>query len=183
MLRLPAFGLIFLVFGEWTPLLVMYITPLIPEPCRIPSQVERALKKVEGRRRERQNVPLRHIERLRKAGASAHPAVVATAAALEHFKAAEASHLDLVLTSARHGAHGRVWDWIQMVPPRQLLVRNLERKFKYLRKDDEMITRDGGWQGLEKREVERACVERGIDVLGKKEGDVRRGLQGWFEGR
>jgi hypothetical protein len=54
MLRLPAFGLIFLVFGEWTPLLVMYITPLIPEPCRIPKQVMRSLSKTEAKRHDRQ---------------------------------------------------------------------------------------------------------------------------------
>ncbi|OAK99946.1 hypothetical protein IQ06DRAFT_326634 [Phaeosphaeriaceae sp. SRC1lsM3a] len=189
LLRLPAFGLIFLVFGEWTPLLVRWITPLIPEACRIPSQVERSLKKVEGARRERQNVPLRHIEALRKrdmgksGGASSSPNVVTSAQALQHFKPKEATHLDLLFTSIRHNCHGRMWDYLQMIPPRALLVRNLERKFKYLKKDDEMIVRDGGWQALERREVERACVERGIDVLGKGEGDVRRGLGTWFGGK
>lgn len=54
MLRLPAFGIIFLAFGEWTPLLVMYITPLIPEPCRIPSQVHRGLVKEHNLRNDRQ---------------------------------------------------------------------------------------------------------------------------------
>ncbi|KAH7394263.1 hypothetical protein DE146DRAFT_661312 [Phaeosphaeria sp. MPI-PUGE-AT-0046c] len=186
-LRLPAFGLIFLVFGEWTPLLVMYITPLIPEPCRIPSQVERDLKKREARRRERQNMPLRLIERLRKRDigkgrSSASPTVLADMRALLHFKPREATHLDLLLASARLDCHGRMWDWIQAIPPRSLLVRNMERKFKYLRKDDEMIVRHGGWQALERREVERACVERGIDVLGKGEGELRRGLGAWFGG-
>jgi hypothetical protein len=186
MLRLPAFGLIFLICGEWTPLLVMYITPLIPEPCRIPTQVTKDLEKTEKTRHERQRrAGVDSIAFMArdppKAGTSSHyeglGVNAATVAATEPLKA---TLLDLVLFSARFNCHSRVWDWVSLTPPKFWLQRNVRKRVEYLRRDDELIRRDGGHVALEKREVERACIERGMDVLGKKEEELRRGLAGWF---
>lgn len=94
----------------------------------------------------------------------------------------ELSHLELFIMSARYNCHGRIWDWVFVMPPKFWLQRNVRKKFEYLRRDDELIARDGGFHALEKGEVERACVERGLDVLGKREDDVRRELAKWFYG-
>ena len=46
--------------------------------------------------------------------------------------------------------------------------------------DDFAIERDGGIKSLEKEEVRIACEERGIDVLGKEEGNLRADLKRWL---
>ena len=49
--------------------------------------------------------------------------------------------------------------------------------------DDFAIERDGGMKMLEKEEVRMACEERGIDVLGKEERNLRADLKRWMEQR
>lgn len=204
MLRLPAFGLIFLVFGEWTPLLVMYITPLIPEPCRIPSQVQRDLAKEENRRKDRMRnlnpakvmrlvakeppepgksltYTAKEVQDMKKADPSTR--IISGAESMRHITASELSHFNAYLFATQYNAYARFWDWVNVTPPKRLLQHNLKKKLEYLKKDDELIQRDGGWMALEKREVERACRERGLDVLGKKEEELRKTLAVWYGGR
>ncbi|KAF2738032.1 hypothetical protein EJ04DRAFT_460407 [Polyplosphaeria fusca] len=172
MLRLPAFGVVLLLFGEWVPLLVMWLTPVVPEACRIPGQVERVVRGVEGRRRERG----------RRVGLDGARMLVPP---YRDVRLGELGHLDLLMLSARLDGHGRVWDWLFLTPPKWVLRMGLGRKLEYLRKDDELIERDGGkaaWQRMGRIELERACVERGMDVLGKSEVELRKALAGWFSG-
>ena len=49
--------------------------------------------------------------------------------------------------------------------------------------DDFAIERDGGIKMLEKEEVRMACEERGINILGKEEGNLRADLRWWMEHR
>ena len=44
-----------------------------------------------------------------------------------------------------------------------------------------LACRDGGSQALDGQELRRACVERGIDVLGKSEAEIRRALALWYK--
>jgi hypothetical protein len=46
-IKLPIFGLILAVFGEWTPLIVLLFRGLVPGTCKIPAQEQKDLKKVE----------------------------------------------------------------------------------------------------------------------------------------
>ncbi|KAF2023881.1 hypothetical protein EK21DRAFT_79954 [Setomelanomma holmii] len=186
MLRLPAFGAIFLVFGEWTPLLVMYITPLIPEACRIPSQVQKDLAKTEKKRHERlRRAGVDSMRLLAKDRTSTSPesaSSLSSAASIRHADALKLPFHDLILASARFDCHSKIWDWMFVTPPKFWLQRTVRKKFAYLKTDDELIERDGGCQALSKREVERSCIERGIDVIGKKEEELRRALGAWFKG-
>jgi hypothetical protein len=172
MFRLPAFALIFMVLGEWTPLIVMYITPLIPEAVRIPGQVEKEVAKMERTRHERMRFAATTIQQTNFTSQSISQA--------EPLKSAQHT---LLAFSARFNCHAKMWDRLGVTPPTFWLKRNVRKKIEYLKRDDELIRRDGGWRGLERREVERACKERGLDVLGKKEGELGRGLEGWFGGR
>lgn len=185
MFRLPAFALLLLVFGEWTPLLVVWMTGVVPEACRVPAQVKKELEKAERRRRERErrlalDAPrLIHADRQLGVGQSAsnystHPRIL---------DVEEVKKLDLfrlLAVSGRLDAHSGIWDRLFVRPPKALLRWSVERRLKYLKKDDSLIERDGGYQGLGREELQRACVERGIDVLGKSEADLRRSLAMWF---
>ncbi|KAK7193193.1 uncharacterized protein CC84DRAFT_1166488 [Paraphaeosphaeria sporulosa] len=182
-LRLPAFAALLVVFGEWLPLLVVYLTPVVPEPCRIPYQLERSLKSAEKRRQERERRlaidAARLVARDRKPGVSSPGVIRPQTVDLEALDRADL--FTLLSLDARFGVQPRVWDWLFLTPPKALLRWGLKRRIGYLQKDDEAIRRDGGFQALEVREVQRACVERGIRVLGRKEGELRKELAGWFE--
>ena len=49
--------------------------------------------------------------------------------------------------------------------------------------DDFAIERDGGVGMMEVEEVRMACEERGINILGKEERNLRRDLEQWMERR
>lgn len=177
--------------GEWLPLIVLYITPVIPEACRIPQQVQRELGKREQIRQERlRRVSLdamRLMSKDRRAAGTSPPITTAVDVskdakavpmneAVVTFKPQDMTLFELLLTSARYNCHGRIFDWLYLTPPKSLLRKSVGEKLEYLRKDDALIERDGGWAALGKEEIERACVERGIDVLGKSEGELRKAL-------
>ena len=50
MRRVPIFAVILAVFGEWTPLVVMFATPIVPYNCRIPRQIRKSREKQHKRR-------------------------------------------------------------------------------------------------------------------------------------
>ncbi|KAF2851244.1 hypothetical protein T440DRAFT_467964 [Plenodomus tracheiphilus IPT5] len=169
-LRLPAFGVLLLLLGEWLPVIVVYITPVIPEACRIPQQVLRNLKSIEKRRAAR----LEAVEMRERAARSKASSQKQSAASVD-----EMSALELQRLSAMLDCHVRVWDWVKVGPPTWLLRGSVKRKVEYLGMDDGLILRDGGWAALGRQEIERACVERGLPVLGQGEEQMRRALAGW----
>ena len=189
MLRLPGFALVLLVLGEWTALVALYLTPVIPEPCRIPAQIERLQGKVETRRAERFKRVAHDAARLaaRSAGAGEVDVDVKRFSAKQARALREALAVpeprvglfQLLLLSARFDAHPGVLDRLLVTPPRWLLVRRLREKMDHLVKDDGLVARDGGWSGLRREEVVRACFERGVDVKGRSEAELRKVLAAW----
>lgn len=181
-MRLPAFGALVLLLGEWLPLVVLYLTPVIPEACRIPQQVQRELSKREQIRQQRlRRVSLDAMRLMsqdrRPAGSTTDVKSASTDNAAVVKSAAQNMTLyELLLASSRYNCHSRIFDLLHITPPKVLLKRNVGERLAYLRKDDALIIRDGGWAALNKEEVDRACVERGIDVLGKKEDELRKAL-------
>ncbi|EUC46360.1 hypothetical protein COCMIDRAFT_25574 [Bipolaris oryzae ATCC 44560] len=185
-LRLPVFGVLVLVLGEWLPVVVLYLTPVIPEVCRIPRQVERTLRKKEDKRQDR----LRKIglEAMRLVGRD-RPATTVSADAASSAVAGtkgkswkDMSLYELCVSAAKLDVYPAVFDWVPLAPPKFWMQRNVRRKLEYLETDYKLIERDGGIGGLNAEEVKRACVERGVKVLGRKEEELRRALAGvWAE--
>lgn len=191
-LRLPVFGVLVLLLGEWLPVVVLYLTPVIPEVCRIPQQVERALRKREDKRQDR----------LRKIGLDAmrllskdRPSSAATSSYDPSSMAFSKGHMvpqgktwrdmslfELCLTAAQLDCYPALFDWVPLTPPKWLLQRNVRKKMEYLETDRKLIERDGGLTGLNPEEVKRACVDRGLPVLGKREDELRKALaMFWME--
>jgi hypothetical protein len=186
-LRLPAFGFLVLLLGEWLPLVVMYITPVIPEACRIPQQVQRALRKLEDKRQDR----LRRValDAMRLMSRDRPPIGTASSdtPSISLPKSGqvmpvttknwnEMTLFELSLTAAQLDCYPTLFDWLPLTPPKFLLQRNVRKKLEYLKTDDKLIERDGGWAGLGKEELQRACVDRGLPVLGKREDELRKAL-------
>lgn len=160
LLRLPVFGLMLIVLGEFTALVVLYVDGVVPLTCRIPKQIFTAMEKAEQRRK----TAFEEFEAQYPHGVLS-PRVTANIAR---------SH---VLRSLH--LSGSIWDRLGFTPPGMWQAKGMFR-MAFLEGDDQNIVEDGGTQGLEYEELRIACAERGIDVLGKNATQLRCSLGDWL---
>lgn len=162
MRRLPLFGLLLLICGEFTPFVVLVFPHVVPYPCRIPKQVEKLRRDVENRRGE----AFKTFEQ-----------TVAVSGNESHAKAAT----DL-LVSRSLGLVAPIWDRIGLLSAAPGLAhRAVERRLAYLTEDDTLLRQAGGVPALEPEEVFLASADRGLDVLGQDEGQLRKELVRWLQ--
>lgn len=179
--KLPLFGFLVLIFGEWLPLLVPFIPNRVPGTCRIPKQVMGMRKKSEERRRwafRAGDVPEPEAGQLSvQDGGSWRMADRANVKeVLKNLGPRQLMHLSCVLNQ-----HGVFWDKLQVTPPAAMLRRAVCARVQYLALDDFLLVEAGGPAGLKSEEVVIACEERGIDVLGKPEEKLRAELLSWVK--
>ncbi|KFY85963.1 hypothetical protein V500_07984 [Pseudogymnoascus sp. VKM F-4518 (FW-2643)] len=158
--RLPVFGLIFIVCGEFTPLIVFAVSRVVPYTCRVPKQIESDREKIEVRRKAS----------FRDLTAAFTPGK-------------ELEREQLLHISSSLGLSIKLWDYIggnQPGPPSALLKGRVARRVEYLQTDDRLIRRDGVLSELEAEEVAIACTDRGIDVVGHSEEHMREMLGKWM---
>jgi hypothetical protein len=166
--RVPVFALVFAVCGEFTPLVVVFLSSVVPWTCRIPKQVNGDRRKLEERRR----VSFRNL----------------TVPPLEGKEGGVKAlvRMQLLHVSWSLGLSSSAWDWLGgRLPglPTFLLRRKVARRVDYLDMDDSLIGVGGGVEKMQDDECRMACVERGIDVLGRKDEDLRRDLEAWLQSR
>lgn len=160
MLRLPLFGLMLLVIGEFTALVVIYVDGVVPYTCRIPKQVLSGAQRAERRRR----AAFEELE-ARSPHGILSPRVTAQVARTHVLKS-----LDLA---------GSIWDRLGFMPPGMWQIKG-RLCMAFLEGDDRNLVEDGGPLGLEPVELAIACRERGIDTLGKSEAELRGLLGDWL---
>jgi hypothetical protein len=165
--RIPIFALVFLICGEFTPLVVIALTSVVPYTCRIPKQIESDRKTLEKRRA----ISFRNL----------------TAALPDNSDGVQAlERMQLLHISWSLGLSSSAWDWLGgQLPglPTPFLRRKVRRRVQYLEWDDKLIKRDGGVEGMNLEEVKMALIERGADVLGKSESQLRGTLKAWLRAR
>jgi len=164
--RVPIFGLVFLACGEFTPLVVVLLSNIVPWTCRIPKQIQSDRKKLEERRR----VSFRNL--------TLPPPQEKGVQGLER--------MQLLHISWSLGLSSSVWDWLGgKLPglPTFLLRRKVGRRVEYLRMDDKLIGEGGGVEKMNIEECRMACVERGIDVMGRSDQNIREDLNVWLRSR
>jgi hypothetical protein len=165
--RIPIFALVFLICGEFTPLVVVAVTSVVPYTCRIPKQIESDRKTLEKRRA----ISFRNL----------------TAALPENSAGVdELGRMQLLHISWSLGLSSSAWDWLGgRLPglPTPFLRRKVRRRVQYLDWDDKLIKRDGGVEGMSVEEVRMALVERGVDILQKSEPKLRGALKAWLRAR
>ncbi|KAI9841379.1 MAG: hypothetical protein M1838_003603, partial [Thelocarpon superellum] len=153
--RVPIFALIFVIFGEYTPLVVIYMSNLVPWPCRTPQQILSDRRKLEERRKTSiQNLVIPVPQGSVDIGSLAPQQIAHIARSLGLFS----SWTDRLLGSG---------PLVQ-----RLLRRRIQRRVQYLHHDDQLIQRDGGPQQMEMEEIRMALVERGVDVLGRPDAQL-----------
>ncbi|KAL1899239.1 hypothetical protein Sste5346_003162 [Sporothrix stenoceras] len=161
MRRLPLFGLLLLICGEFTPFVVLVFPHVVPYPCRIPKQVEKLRRDVENRRSE------------------AFKTYGQTVAVSNDAHAETATNL---LVSRSLGLVAPFWDRIGLLSAAPgLATRAVERRLAYLTEDDTLLRQAGGVPALEPDEVFLASADRGLDVLGQDEGHLREELVRWLQ--
>jgi len=177
--KLPLFGLLVLLFGEWLPLLVPFIPNRVPGTCRIPKQVRGMREKSEARRKWsfRSGVAEPAAGQVAVEGGKWRMTDEANVReVLKSLGSEQLMHLSCVLNQ-----HSSVWDRIQLTPPAGLIRRGVCARVQYLALDDFLIVEAGGIKNLSSDELIIACEERGIDVLGKPEDKLKTELQAWIK--
>lgn len=159
-LRLPLFGLMLVAIGEFTALVVVYVDGVVPYTCRIPRQVAAGRARAEQRRR----AAFDELEARFPHGALS--ARVTARVARAHVLRS----LDLA---------GGVWDRLGFTPPGMWQVKGRLR-MAFLDGDDGKLVDDGGPTQLEREELRIACAERGIDVVGRGDAELRGALGDWL---
>lgn len=163
--RVPIFALVFLICGEFTPLIVIAISSVVPWTCRIPKQVEADREKLE----ERRSISFRNLT-------MPTPPKGTSAEGLQRM---QLLHINWSL-----GLSSSMWDYLGgRLPglPTVILRRRVARRVEYLALDDMLIKRDGGVKAMEEEELKMACVERGINVLGKDIHKLRMFMNAWLK--
>ncbi|KAK7755424.1 hypothetical protein SLS62_002651 [Diatrype stigma] len=170
--RLPVFGVLLVVCGEFTPLLVLLFPTLTPLTCRIPRQIE-TLRRAAAARRE---ASFRALAAQR----NRHQYLAPEQAAAEEARLAP-GHIARSL-----GLTSRWWDRAGLDGP--FARGRADRAVAFLARDDAMIRAadadaaaggGGGVAAIEDEEIVLACEDRGMDVQGVKVGALRKRLEAW----
>ena len=162
--KLPLFGLLFCITGEFTPLFVPFLSAIVPRTLWLPIQQEKAQRKA----RER-------VERFSpKADDDAVPYVAGKDCYESHLTAQEVGASQVrkarIAAGVAINAWPRFWDpLVSNVLPISLLASRLKRKADDLRLDDMAIERDGGVKRLNEAEARRAAELRGLHTAVKEE--------------
>ncbi|TKA32162.1 hypothetical protein B0A50_01410 [Salinomyces thailandicus] len=191
--KLPVFALLVLVFGEWLPLFVPFIPKAVPGTARIPKQTMGMRMKAEARRRRsfREGV----AEPAREQLMDDRVVVAGRPAQRAEWPMSDSDYLRVMLLrlrgdqllhlSATLGLHSTLWDRVQLSPPSFLLRRALTTRLRYLTVDDKLLLHHGGGTAaanlLSPVELEIACEERGLDILGKPDAALRESLSFWLK--
>ena len=162
--RVPWFALVLLVFGEFTPLLAPFLTAVVPRTCRVPAQVASERVKAEARR-----------------GLSFR-----TGTLVESGRTPETvgsmSPAQVVHVGRSVGLFPKMLDRVGYVPV-GIAKRRAERWVEYLRLDDQAIEDWGGVDKMEMEEVRISLEERGVDLNGRNDTQLRSLLKDWLKAR
>lgn len=134
----------------------------------IPSQVVRVREKVEKRRNDS----------FRNGTISSPKDIPTKKVELEDLKPEYLAHVGRIL-----GLYPALFDRLGLGMPSALLKRRVRGWKEYIDLDDKAIQRNGGVEQLEVEELRIACQERGLDVLGKNDEQLRDVLRNWLQAR
>lgn len=167
---LPMFALVFLCCGEFTPLLVPFLTSIVPPTLHIPIQTRKLRAKAHlSREKARKQGPV--------AWRSIHNIWGLAIANEKDDKTLQAIVRRLAQELALHPS------WWEKIPSTKLYMmmvrRRLGKRLTELEYDDLRISRDGGVSLLSMEELVLACDKRGFTVERKSVEELRSMLRQW----
>ena len=145
--KVPLFVVLWLICGEFTPLVITVITGAVPRTVWIPKQVQKARKGAEDRRAKSQGASVVLLAGpLRRSDIESMPRG-------PRYKVLKSCAQTL-------GLYPAWWDrWTPSLIPTTLLRRRVYSKLAELDVDDFAIERDGGVATMDEEEVRIACEE------------------------
>ncbi|EOD45426.1 putative letm1-like protein [Neofusicoccum parvum UCRNP2] len=191
--RVPPFVVLFLIIGEWLPVVAAFVTALVPVTCRIPAQIEKEERKREDQRRRGKDLLLAQAARagLSAGGADAWKTSRLDTLSMNLDKAGKdlsyhpkkSMHLYLHYASTNFNVRSSLWDrtGAYVIMPAIPWMIKLRRYLRYLTLDDALLVRDGGVDALRMDEVRIACSDRGINTLGRTDEALKRDLASWLQ--
>ncbi|KAL6721085.1 hypothetical protein ACLMJK_000185 [Lecanora helva] len=172
--RVPPFALLFAICGEFTPLVIVFVTGLVPRVIWIPKQVRGKREKARSRRRQ-----CRTLSGFGESGGE-----MVLRGRLEGMEEGARKREAYRYVAQSLGLYSEVLDrWVPYLIPDEFVRRRVERRIRDLEVDDFAIRRDGGVRNMNVDEVVRACEERGMEVLDRGDGELRDELSKWVEER
>lgn len=165
MKKVPIFVLLLAVFGEWLPLFVVFLDPLLPRSVLLPAQV---------------------LKRRRKAAMSLDHQNTNSGNSIRHDLEGSGIHdrAQLVKIARRFGLLGPISQYYQVTT----LLKGIRQHAKYLNVDDELIRKNtlhapggaGEAESLSDIELELALEERGLWQENQTTDDRRLLLRRWL---
>ncbi|MCJ1400818.1 hypothetical protein MMC11_004026 [Xylographa trunciseda] len=163
--KVPLFALVFMICGEFTPLVVVFMSGVVPRTCKVPKQVLIDREKAEGRRRSS----------FREGTVTSSDEGIVD---VETLPPKQISHVGRSL-----GLYPSLFDRLGIDFPTSILKRRVRQWDDYISVDDASIAQYGGVELMEMEEVRIALDERGVDVLGRGDPQLRRTLHAWLRER
>ncbi|KAM0247895.1 hypothetical protein ACHAQJ_009665 [Trichoderma viride] len=160
LIRLPLFALFFIIAEDLTPILVIFLPGILPYTCRFPRLLNITLEKAERRRK----AAFDELESQYPQGALS-PGITRTVAHRHLLRSLDLS--------------GRMWDRLGFTPPGMWAIKGRLR-MTFLEIDDQRLLDGGGPLGLDVEELRIACSDRGINILGKSEMELKTRLGDWL---
>ena len=183
------FGLFIFIFAEFSPLLLVFITSIVPEPCQLPSVQAKIEKKFNERKfksfiRYKEYVETtergREDKRMLRAESADALTVSSSLSPLQQQDPKTSPSHSLLITlstpSLHHAstaikAHPAILDRLSYIPllsyisslilTRNYFINRIHERINYLRADDVLLLRDGSVDELTPQELKRAVAERG----------------------
>lgn len=156
----------------------------MPLTCRLPGQIDKTRTKLEARRAKEfdgQHVKAnrnRQIASKNLLGSNANFAP----AQWEGISRGHAVHINKSL-----GLYSTIWDSLGVRIPNFVLYKRLAKALKHLHNDDLLIMKEGGVKAIEMdmsfEEVKMALVDRGVDIMGREDKELRDVLIAWIASR
>ena len=162
-----------MICGEFTPLVIVFVTGLVPRIIWLPAQFRKKREKAEERRRVCQ-----------REGRFQHTAgEMILSNPSRSLTDSKGSNITIYVAQSL-GLYSSVLDrFVPALIPPGIVRRRVDRRLKDLEVDDFAIVRDGGVKGMDKEEVAMACEDRGIDLLEREDIKLRKDLSEWIERR
>lgn len=189
--KVVPFGIFIFIFAEMSPILLLFITSIVPEPCQLPS-VQKKLEEKFNQRKFKGFIRYKeYIETTEKgkddkqlleagsagAGADSSSSLTSSPQSQDSKLSPTNSLLTSLSTpSLRYAsiaikAHPAILDRLSSIPllsyvsslfmTRDYLINRIRERLKYLRADDALLLRDGSIEELSPEELKRAVAERG----------------------
>ncbi|KAK0713091.1 hypothetical protein B0T26DRAFT_753242 [Lasiosphaeria miniovina] len=157
--RLPLFGLLMFVCGEFTPLVVLAVPSTVPYTCRIPAHASKLQRRLEAQRDAARRKLLVDYDNVN--------ATIITARIMA----------DVVARSL--GLVSPYWERIGGAPG-PLAELRVRKRLHRLAEDDDLLVQAGGAPALEPEEVRLAANDRGVNVTGRTDDELRGLLEQWL---